>query len=74
MKVSLCLEAYQKQRRMRSIASNDRAIAPEQEISTAKRMGAKTLTLASSHLPMLSHPEQVADFVIEAQSTYNLAA
>ena len=26
------------------IASNDRTIAPEQEISTAKRMGAKTLT------------------------------
>ena len=51
------------------IASNDRAIAPEQEISTAKRMGAKTLTLASSHLPMLSHPEQVADFVIEAAAS-----
>ena len=58
------------------IASNDRAIAPEQEISTAKRMGAKTLTLASSHLPMLSHPEQVADFVIEAAASIdvNLAA
>src|SRR5271169_2941565 len=48
------------------IASNDRAISPEQEISTAKRMGAKTLTLASSHLPMLSQPEKVADFVAEA--------
>ena len=35
------------------IASNDHAIAPEQEASTAERMGAKTLTLASSHLPML---------------------
>ncbi|MGH9501178.1 MAG: alpha/beta hydrolase [Terriglobales bacterium] len=51
------------------IASNDRAISPEQEISTAKRMGAKTLTLASSHLPMLSHPQQVADFVIEAAAS-----
>jgi pimeloyl-ACP methyl ester carboxylesterase len=51
------------------IASNDRAIAPEQEISTAKRMGSKTLTLASSHLPMLSHPQQVADFVIEAAAS-----
>ena len=27
------------------IAANDRTIAPEQEISTAKRMGAKTLTV-----------------------------
>ena len=55
------------------IASKDRAIAPEQEISTAKRMGAKTLTLASSHLPMLSHPEQVADFVIEAAASIDVS-
>jgi pimeloyl-ACP methyl ester carboxylesterase len=51
------------------IAQNDRAIAPEQEISTARRMGAKTLTLSSSHLPMLSHPEKVADFVVEAAAS-----
>jgi pimeloyl-ACP methyl ester carboxylesterase len=51
------------------IASNDRAIAPEQEISTAKRMGSKTITLASSHLPMLSHPKEVADFVIKAAAS-----
>lgn len=56
------------------IASNDRAIAPEQEISTAKRMGSKTLTLSSSHLPMLSHPEEVAEFVIEAASSIEVAA
>jgi pimeloyl-ACP methyl ester carboxylesterase len=48
------------------IASNDRMISPEQETSTAKRMGAKTLTLPSSHLAMLSQPEKVAEFVIEA--------
>ena len=48
------------------IASNDHAIAPEQEASTAQRMGAKTLTLASSHLPMLSQPDKVAAFIIEA--------
>jgi len=56
------------------ICSNDRAIASEQEISTAKRMGAKTLTLASSHLPMLSHPQQVADFVIEAAGSAGTSA
>jgi pimeloyl-ACP methyl ester carboxylesterase len=53
------------------IAQNDRAIAPEQEISTAKRMGAKTLTLSSSHLPMLSQPEMVAEFVAEAAASLN---
>ena len=56
------------------IASNDRAIAPEQEISTAKRMGARTLTLSSSHLPMLSHPEEVAEFVIEAATSIEASA
>jgi pimeloyl-ACP methyl ester carboxylesterase len=56
------------------IASNDRAIAPEQEISTAKGMGAKTLTLASSHLPMLSHPEEVAEFVIEGAASLGASA
>jgi pimeloyl-ACP methyl ester carboxylesterase len=48
------------------IASDDHAISPEQEASTAARMGAKTLTLASSHLPMLSQPDKVAQFIIEA--------
>jgi hypothetical protein len=51
------------------IASNDRAIAPEQEISTARRMGSEALTLCSSHLPMLSHPDEVADFVIGAAAS-----
>jgi hypothetical protein len=48
------------------ISSNDRMIAPEQEISTAKRMNAKTLTLPTSHVPMLTQPQKVADFLIEA--------
>lgn len=51
------------------VSSNDRAIAPEQEMYTARRMNAKVLTLPSSHLPMLSHPAEVADFVIEAAAT-----
>jgi pimeloyl-ACP methyl ester carboxylesterase len=56
------------------IASNDQTISPEQEASTAKRMGAKTLTVASSHVPMLSHPEQVAKFVIEAAASVGASA
>ena len=56
------------------IASNDRTIAPEQEISTAKRMGAKTLTVASSHLAMLAKPEAVAAFVIEAAGSIDISA
>ena len=51
------------------VASNDRAIAPEQEAFTAKRMGAKTLTLPTSHLPMLAEPQKVADFIVEAAAS-----
>jgi pimeloyl-ACP methyl ester carboxylesterase len=51
------------------IAANDRMIAPDQEKDTAQRMGAKTLTLPTSHLPMLSQPEKVANFVIEAAAS-----
>ncbi len=51
------------------VASNDRTIAPEQERATAERMHAKTLTLNSSHVPMLSQPAKVADFVAEAAAS-----
>lgn len=56
------------------IASNDRAVAPQQEADTAKRMGSKTLTLESSHLPMLSHPKEVSEFVIEAAGSLGKSA
>ncbi len=48
------------------ISANDRTISPEQEKATAERMSAKTLTLATSHVPMLSQPEKVAAFLVEA--------
>ncbi len=48
------------------VASNDRMISPEQERVTAKRMSATVLTLPSSHVPMLSKPKEVADFIGEA--------
>ncbi len=40
----------------------------------SEEMGAKTLTLPSSHLPMLSYPEKVADFVIEAAGSLGASA
>jgi pimeloyl-ACP methyl ester carboxylesterase len=51
------------------IASNDRAISPEQEKNTAKRMGAKTLTLPASHVAMLAKPREVAQFIIDAAAS-----
>lgn len=51
------------------VAGNDRMIPPDLERKFAKAMNAKTITLPSSHVPMLSHPEEVAKFVAEAANT-----
>jgi pimeloyl-ACP methyl ester carboxylesterase len=50
------------------VASNDRMIAPEQERVTAKRMNATVLVLPTSHVPMLSRPQEVSDFIVQATS------
>jgi pimeloyl-ACP methyl ester carboxylesterase len=47
------------------VASQDRAINPELERFYAKRIGATTTEIKSSHVPFLSHPKEVAN-VIEA--------
>lgn len=51
------------------VAANDRMIAPDLERKFAKTMNAKTVTLASSHVPMLSHPSEVARLIIDAAKT-----
>jgi pimeloyl-ACP methyl ester carboxylesterase len=48
------------------IASNDRMIMPQQEKDSAEKMNAKTLTLPTSHVPMLSRPKEVAAFINDA--------
>lgn len=54
------------------IAENDRAIAPEQQKSTAKRMGSKVLALPSSHVAMLAKPQEVAKFIVEAAASISV--
>jgi pimeloyl-ACP methyl ester carboxylesterase len=51
------------------VAANDRMIPPDLERKFAKAMNAKTITLPSSHVPMLSHPAEVAKLIIEAVKT-----
>jgi pimeloyl-ACP methyl ester carboxylesterase len=50
------------------IASNDQMIPPDLQRQFAKAMNARAITLPSSHVPMLSHPEAVARFIVEATS------
>jgi pimeloyl-ACP methyl ester carboxylesterase len=51
------------------VAADDRMIPPDLERKFAKAMNAKTITLHSSHVPMLSHPAEVAKLIIEAVKT-----
>jgi pimeloyl-ACP methyl ester carboxylesterase len=55
------------------ISDNDRAISPEQQRSTAKRMKAKTLSVPSSHVAMLAKPKEVAEFIIQAAASLGSA-
>jgi pimeloyl-ACP methyl ester carboxylesterase len=48
------------------VADNDRMISPDLEKQMAAQMHAKTIHIASSHVPMLSHPTEVAAFISEA--------
>lgn len=45
------------------VAAEDRTVPPELERSAAKRMGATTVELRSSHVPMLSQPHAVLDVI-----------
>ena len=42
------------------MAQDDEAIAPDGERLFAQRMGARTVEVASGHLAMVSHPDDVA--------------
>lgn len=45
------------------VAKNDHTVHPDLERFAAKRMGATTTELASSHVPMLSQPEAVLNVI-----------
>jgi len=48
------------------VAAKDQAIAPDEERFFAKRMKARTTEMATSHLPMLSKPNEVAAVIVDA--------
>lgn len=50
------------------VAANDHTVHPDLERFAAKRMGATTLEIESSHVPMLSHPSVVLDVIRKAAS------
>jgi pimeloyl-ACP methyl ester carboxylesterase len=48
------------------VATDDRSINPEQERMMAKRAGAKTVEVKSSHVAYMSHPKETAQLIVEA--------
>lgn len=49
-----------------AVSTEDRTINPDLERFMAKRMGAKTIELTSSHLSLISHPDEIAGLIVEA--------
>ncbi|CAB3696808.1 MAG: alpha/beta hydrolase [Achromobacter sp.] len=49
-----------------AVSTNDRTTSPELERFLAKRMNAHTIELASGHLSLLSHPDEITDLILQA--------
>jgi len=49
-----------------AVSTEDRTINPDLERFMAKRMGAKTIELKSSHLSLISHPDEITGLILEA--------
>jgi pimeloyl-ACP methyl ester carboxylesterase len=56
------------------VAENDEAIPPDAERQFAQRMGAPTVEVASSHVPMVSHPDEVVELIQTAAAALPVAA
>ncbi len=48
------------------VAKDDQMIPPDAERFMAQRMGAEVIEIASSHVPMISHPDDIADVIMRA--------
>jgi pimeloyl-ACP methyl ester carboxylesterase len=55
------------------VAANDEAIPPPAERQFAARMGATTVEIPSSHVAMVSHPEDVAELIESAAKEVSAA-
>jgi pimeloyl-ACP methyl ester carboxylesterase len=54
------------------VAQSDQALPPDVERLFAKRMGATVVEVNSSHVPMVSHPDEVAELIESAAEKIQL--
>ena len=52
-----------------AVAQHDEVIPPDAERQFAQRMGATTVEVDSSHVVMISHPDEVTDLILSAVDT-----
>ena len=55
--------AWRRTRTWYAVATNDEAIPPDIQRQFAKRMDASVAEIASGHVPIVSHPDEVADLI-----------
>jgi pimeloyl-ACP methyl ester carboxylesterase len=48
------------------VSGNDRMIPPDVERMFAKQINATTITVNASHVPFISHPDQIAGLILNA--------
>jgi len=48
------------------VSEDDRVIPPDVERTFAEQMNATTLSLNSSHASLVSHPDEIAEFILNA--------
>jgi pimeloyl-ACP methyl ester carboxylesterase len=53
-----------------AVSTNDRTTSPDLERFLAKRMHAKTIELESSHLSLISHPDQITNLILDAAGKF----
>jgi pimeloyl-ACP methyl ester carboxylesterase len=51
------------------VTADDRVVSPDLQAAEAKRMGARTTVLRSSHMSLLSHPSEVAAVIEDVVAT-----
>jgi pimeloyl-ACP methyl ester carboxylesterase len=49
-----------------AVSSEDRTINPDLQRFMAKRMAARTIEVRSSHLSLISHPDEITQLILEA--------
>jgi pimeloyl-ACP methyl ester carboxylesterase len=52
------------------VAQDDEAIPPDAQRRFAARMGATTVEVASGHVAMVSHPDEVTDLIEKAAAVF----